>query len=127
MPALPFGLGAGPLSFTPNSLARILRASGAAVSAPKPPCSAVTTTTYFTSGYGASATYHDWSGRPGPFSAVPVLPAIGIGKPRKTDVDVPPGALAARRSPSRMAWRFCDEILILRLARVRNSWITRPD
>jgi hypothetical protein len=29
-----------------------------------------------------------------PFSAVPVLPAIGIGKPLKTGVDVPPFALA---------------------------------
>ena len=40
--AAPF---AGPLFFTPNSVARIARTSGAAVSAPKPPDSLVSATT----------------------------------------------------------------------------------
>ena len=79
------------------------RAIGAAVSAPKPPASSVTATTYLGSGQGASATYQDWSARPAPFSAVPVLPAICTGKLANTGVEVPPGALAAPRRPSRIA------------------------
>ncbi len=95
---------------TLSSSARIRRVIGAAVSAPKPPASSVTATTYFGFGYGASATYQDWSGLP-VCSAVPVLPATGIGKPSNTGVEVPPGAFAAPKRPSRIASRFSFEML----------------
>ena len=46
----------------------------------------VTATTISGSSAGATAMYHDCSGMI-PRSAVPVLPAIGIGKPRNADGD----------------------------------------
>src|SRR5213078_352973 len=77
--------------------------AGAAASAPKPPCAISTTTTTFGWFAGAQDAYHEWSLRPGPDSAVPVLPATGIGKLANSDADVPPGECAAMYSPSRIA------------------------
>src|SRR3954466_1185086 len=56
-----------------NQFERISRAAGAAVSAPKPPFSTVTTTTIGRRGSLTKQTYQAWSGF-GSRSAVPVLP-----------------------------------------------------
>src|SRR3954452_17271179 len=104
----------------------ILRTAGAAVSAPNPPDSKVATTTYLGFGYGARPTYQDWSARPAPFWAVPVLPATGIGKPLNTGNEVPPGEPAATRRPWRIAWRKLAWMLRCLRGGDRNSWITRP-
>src|SRR3954447_4210795 len=58
-----------------NQFERISRAAGAAVSAPKPPFSTVTTTTIGRWGSLTKQAYQAWSGF-GPRSAVPVLPYI---------------------------------------------------
>src|SRR5690349_1504309 len=95
------------LTFTLKSAPMIFFAAGAALSTPKPPFSIVTATTYFGFGYGASATYHDWSPLGGR-SAVPVLPATLIGNELSapnTGYDVPLGCSAAAERPSRIAWR----------------------
>ena len=64
-------------SSTVEQLSRIWRATGAAASAPKPPCSIVTATTILrVVGTGASADVPGLVALAGPRSAVPVLPAI---------------------------------------------------
>src|SRR2546427_6568611 len=79
------------------------RAAGPAACAPNPPCAMSTTTTYFGLFAGAQEAYHEWSLRPAPASAVPVLPATGTGKFAKSDAEVPPGECAAMYSPCRIA------------------------
>src|SRR5919202_7115363 len=91
------------------------RAAGAAASTPKPPCSIRTTTTTFGLYAGAHDAYQEWS-LPVGVSAVPVLPATGIGKFPKIADDVPVGECAAEYRPARIAHRF----LSLRRARGLN-------
>src|SRR5437868_3301577 len=78
---------------------------GAAASAPKPPCSIIATTTSFGWSYGAHEAYQEWSAELAAVaaSAVPVLPATLIGKPEKTENEVPLGLFAASKSPCLIA------------------------
>ena len=72
------------------------RAAGPAAWTPNPPCAISTTTTYLGLFAGAQEAYHEWSLRPAPASAVPVLPATGTGKFAKSDAEVPAGDRVAR-------------------------------
>src|SRR6266404_1605472 len=98
------------------------RAQGAAASEPKPPCSTMHTTT--TSGWpaGAHDAYQEWSSRPGPDSAVPVLPATGTGYVEKTAADVP--TCAASYSPCRIASTSVS--FSLRCGLTWKSFVTVP-
>src|SRR5258705_5101 len=65
-----------------------------------------TTTTAFGLFAGAQDAYHEWSPRPAPDSARPVLPATHTGKFAQTATDVPaaadprgPGGAAGRPAP----------------------------
>src|SRR5262249_11840243 len=108
-------------------------AAGAAASPPWPPFSISAQTTRSGEFEGPYPHHHDWLNvcmYPSPgsidFSAVPVLPAIGIGTLPKIAVDVPSVECVASNSPSRTTASACASTLVGSGAGGRGVGSTRP-